>query len=82
MSALWRLLALLPAHVVFLVLNLFLLFDRCSSNEFMLTCSGGSGEHTAPVLFVLAMLGAAPLITSIGGASPSDSSRPFWGWRW
>ena len=65
-SALWRLLAFVAGAVVFLVLNLFLLFDRCRSNEFMLTCSGGSGEHTAPVLFVLAMVVAASLITSIG----------------
>jgi len=66
LAVIWRLLALAGGAGVFLVLNLFLLFDRCSTNEFMVNCGGGSGRHTAPVLFVLGMVGAASLITSIG----------------
>ena len=62
----WRLLALAAGAGVFLVLNLYLLFESCRSNEFMVTCSGGSGEYTALVLFVLGLVGAASLITSIG----------------
>ena len=51
--------------LVFLVLNLGLLLERCHSTEFMINCSGDTGSHTAIVLVTVGLIGAASF-TSIG----------------
>jgi hypothetical protein len=37
---------------VFILVNIALLFDRCTTNEFMVDCHGGSGRHTVLVLVI------------------------------